>query len=66
MPSLVHPSFGSPAIRQPYLTRGFASLPYDRFAVVGKGSPCLTKSPLRKGRANLEAKAEGGSRTQTS
>ena len=65
MPSLFHPSFGSPAVRQPHLTRGFASLPHDRFAVVGKGSPCLNKSPRRKCRANPAAKAAGRSRIQT-
>jgi hypothetical protein len=32
------PSFGSPAIRlSDHLTRGFAPLPHDRFAVLGKG-----------------------------
>jgi len=38
------PSFGNPAVRNWLLTRGFAPLPHDRFAIIGKEFSLLSQS----------------------
>src|SRR5213592_1385956 len=54
-PRASRPSFGNPAVRRRRLTRGFASLLHDRFALIVKGSPRLMEIGDARGRPTVPA-----------